>query len=180
MKINGVLVLFLLGLNIPFSLSSQTVVRGVVYLDANQNNKKDRNEKGIAQVQVSNGSEVVSTNQKGEYNLPISSDDIIFVIKPSAYRFPLNEYNQPVFFYNHKPNGSPGLKYKGVPPTGALPSSVNFPLLPDSTPDTFKILVFGDPQPYSEKEVDYFYRGIVSEVAGNKEVSFGISLQATW
>jgi hypothetical protein len=176
MKIISVLFLLLSGINHPFNLYGQTVAKGTVYLDANHNNKKDPNEKGIAQVQVSNGLEVVSTNQKGAYSLPVNSDDIIFVIKPSRYRFPLNEFNQPVFYYNHKPNGSPGLSYNGVLPCGKLPTSVDFPLLTDNTPDTFKILLFGDPQPYTEKEVDYFYQGIVSEVAGNKEVSFGISL----
>lgn len=176
MKKNRLLLLMLAWFIIPHNLISQTSIKGVVYLDANQNNKKDRTEKGLPNVQVSNGRDVVSTNQKGEYSLAIGEDDIVFVIKPSAYRFPLNEFNQPSFFYNHKPKGSPDLKYKGIAPSGALPQSVDFPLLPDDTPDTFKILVFGDPQPYTEQEVDYFYRGVVSEVEGNKEVKFGISL----
>ncbi|NJO68869.1 MAG: metallophosphoesterase [Bacteroidetes bacterium] len=176
MKKHGLFLMLLAWLIIPNTLNSQSIIKGVVYLDANQNNKKDRNEKGLPSVQVSNGSDVVSTNQKGEYNLPVSADDIIFVIKPAAYRFPLNEFNLPSFYYNHKPNGSPELKYKGIAPGGTLPPSVDFALLPDNTPDTFKILVFGDPQPYTEQEVDFFYRGIVSEIEGNKDVKFGISL----
>ncbi|HEX3006059.1 MAG TPA: calcineurin-like phosphoesterase family protein [Bacteroidales bacterium] len=176
MKMKGIVLLLLTCLIPGYTLNGQTSVKGIVYLDSNGNNKKDRNEKGIPQVQVSNGREVVSTGQKGEYSLPVNNDDIIFVIKPSAYRFPLNEFNQPRFYYNNKPNGSPALKYKGVQPSGKIPASVDFPLFADDTPDTFKILVFGDPQPYTEKEVDYFYRGIVSEIEGNKEVKFGITL----
>jgi len=38
-------------------------------------------------------------------------------------------------------------------------------------------LVFGDPQPYDLKEMDYFKRGIINEVKNNKKNAvFGISL----
>jgi len=161
---------------IPVSLFSKSVVKGVVYEDLNRNNKKDRNEKGVPDVAVSNGTDVVKTNTEGEYVLNISGDNIIFVIKPSAYAVPLNEYRQPQFYYIHKPKGSPQLKFPGTAPTGELPTSVNFPLIPTPKKDNFKILVFGDPQPYTEKEVDYFYQGIVKEVENVKEVEFGLSL----
>ena len=125
---------------------------------------------------VSNGKQVVLTNSRGEYNLPVYLDDIIFVIKPSGHTLPVNEYNQPHFYYIHKPRGAPDLKYEGVPPTGKLPESIDFALLPLERKDRFKILVFGDPQPYTKEEVDFFYRGIVSELVNVKGVSFGLSL----
>ena len=155
---------------------AQDVVKGIVYEDNNENNRRDRNEKGIAGVGVSNGVEVVATNEKGEYELPATDDAIIFVIKPAGYAAPLNEFNLPRFYYIHKPEGSPKLKYKGVEPTGDIPRNVNFPLFPRAQKDTFKILAFGDPQPYTAEEVDFFDRGIVSEVAGISGVEFGISL----
>src|ERR1035437_156850 len=149
---------------VPAKLFSQSVVQGIVYEDLNRNGKMDRNEKGVPDVAVSNGKDVVKTNSKGEYALTISDDNIIFVSKPSAYSLPLNEYRQPQFYYIHKPKGSPKLKFAGTPPTGELPPSVNFPLIPVTQKNNFKILVFGDPQPYTQKEVDYFYQGIVKEV----------------
>ncbi len=155
---------------------AQNRANGIVYEDLNRNNKKDRNEKGIPNVSVSNGVEVVLTNTKGEYTLPVSNDNIIFVIKPSTHTVPVNELNQPQFYYIHKPNGSPELKFAGTTPTGALPKSLDFPLIPISEKEQFTMLVFGDPQPYSETEVDYFYRGVVKEVENIQGVEFGISL----
>ncbi|WP_353135141.1 calcineurin-like phosphoesterase family protein [Pseudopedobacter sp.] len=155
---------------------AQTSVKGYVYEDTNKNGKHDKNEKGIASVSVTNGREVVLTNQKGYYELPGNNDQIISVIKPSGYKIAKNADNLPQFFYIHKPNGSPNLKYKGVAPTGKLPASVDFLLEPVTEPDNFKILVFGDPQAYNMDEIGYFTNGVVKELEGIKDIAFGISM----
>ena len=158
------------------SLSAQTSVSGFVFEDSNQNGKKDRKENGIPEVAVTNGKEVVLTDTEGKYDLPLGSDNIISVIKPAAYSIGKNENNLPQFFYIHKPEGSPELKFKGVQPTGKLPKSVNFPLLPAERNENFTALIFGDPQPYTMQEVNYFAEGIVSELEEAEGVSFGLSL----
>ncbi len=155
---------------------AQSTVTGYVFEDANGNGKKERREPGVGQVAVTNGREVVLTDQKGKYTLPVGQDNIISVIKPSDYRVPLNGENLPQFYYIHKPAGSPELKFKGVAPTGKLPKSVDFALVPAREDESFSALLFGDPQPYNLQEVDYFARGIVSEVEGVKGVAFGLSL----
>ena len=155
---------------------AQGTAKGLVYEDLNRNGKKDRAEKGLPNVAVSNGVEVVVTNAKGEYSLPVSDDNIIFVIKPASYSVPVNELQQPQFYYIHKPKGSPQLKYAGTSPTGELPKSIDFPLIPIEAKDKFTMLVFGDPQPYNEKEVGYFYEGVVTEVENVKGIEFGLSL----
>lgn len=158
-----------------FQIKAQSV-SGFVYEDLNGNGKKERREKGIEKVAVSNGREVALTDGSGKYELPIGEDNIIFVIKPSGYKTQLNQSNQAQFFYNHKPEGSPDLKFKGVSATGKLPKSIDFALIPSGERDNFKALLFGDPQPYTREEVDFFARGIVSEVEGIKNVAFGLSL----
>jgi 3',5'-cyclic AMP phosphodiesterase CpdA len=155
---------------------AQTNVQGFVFEDNNENGKKERKEKGIANVSVTNGLEVVLTDEKGRYILPISDDAIIAVIKPANYKVGVNENNLPQFFYNHKPKGSPELKFKGVDPSGKLPKSVDFGLVPQQENQKFTALIFGDPQPYTQAEVDFFAKGIVSEVEGIKNVPFGLSL----
>lgn len=155
---------------------AQNKASGVIFEDLNRNGKRDRSEKGIPNVAVSNSVEVVLTNAKGEYSLPVANDNIIFVIKPSSHTVPVNELNQPQFYYIHKPNGSPELKYAGTSPTGPLPKSLDFPLIPVQPKKEFTMLVFGDPQPYNETEVDYFYRGLVKEVENIQGIEFGISL----
>lgn len=160
-----------------FAFAQQTAT-GYVFEDVNRNGIKDKKEKGIAHISVSNGVEVVQTEADGKYTLPVQDDNIIFVIKPSQYMTQKNASQLPQFFYNHKPNGSPkDFKYAGVKPSGELPKEINFPLYPQKEDANFQILVFGDPQPYDLKEMDYFKRGIINEVKNNKKNAvFGISL----
>ncbi len=162
---------------VSITVFAQTSVTGYVFADANGNGKKDKKEKGIAGVAVSNGKDVTTTDAQGSYRLGIDGDDIIFVIKPSGYQLPVNEKKLPQFYYNHKPAGSPtGFQYKGVQPTGPLPALVNFALIAVAETNDFTSLIFGDPQPYTQKEVDFFSKGIVAEVAGISNISFGLSL----
>lgn len=155
---------------------AQQTAAGTVYLDKNKNGEMDAGEEGIPEVAVSNGREVVLTDERGTYELEIGNDDIIFVIKPSQYDLPLNKKNLPQFYYNHKPEGSPDLEYEGVEPTGDLPESINFALYEGEYQGEYSVLLFGDPQPYTEREVDYFDRDIISELHDSEEFAFGITL----
>lgn len=155
---------------------AQQFAKGVVYNDINKNGKKDRNEKGLESVSVSNGRDVVLTNSKGEYQLPIGDDNIIFVIKPSDYIFPLDNNNLPQYYYIHKPSGSPTLKYNTSKPTGKIPASLDFPLYENKEDTHFRALVFGDPQAYTLDEIAFFKKGIVNELVGTQDFAFGISL----
>src|SRR5690554_6059261 len=110
------LILFGLLLVTSFGGMAQEMANGVVFEDLNRNGKKERREKGIPGVAVSNGIQVVQTDAQGKYTLPVSDDQIIFVIKPSDYEVPVNENNLPQFFYIHKPNGSPELILLGSHP----------------------------------------------------------------
>lgn len=159
-----------------FNLSAQQIVEGYIFEDLNSNNKKDRKEKGIANVAVSNGKDVVLTDIKGKYSLPISDDNIIFVIKPAGYQTTLNQYNLPNFYYIHKPNGSPESFYKGVKPTGNLPQYLNFALKKQEEPEIFSSFIFGDSQAYTEQEMEYFRKGIIEEAKTREGISFGITL----
>ncbi|PST84301.1 metallophosphoesterase [Pedobacter yulinensis] len=164
------------GVLLSLGVYAQNQAKGYVYNDLNANGKLDKAEKGLAGISVTNGTDVVQTDQKGYYQLPVGDDQIIAVIKPAGYKVPLNEDNLPQFFYNHKPNGSPALKYKGVSPTGPLPKLVNFFLSPAKEDSNFTALIFGDPQAYNLEEMDYFAKGVVSEVEGTKRAVFGLSL----
>lgn len=157
---------------------AQTSVSGYVFEDLNKNQKKENREKGISGVSVSNGAQVVLTDKNGRYSLPITDGQTVFVIKPSGYGVPVNQNNLPQYYYQYKPNGSPAdFKYKGTAPTGALAQEVNFALYKQNENKNFDILVFGDPQPRTAKELDYFKRAIVHEAKSNKKNTvFGISL----
>ena len=155
---------------------AQNLAKGTIYIDANSNGRQDKKELGLEGVSVSNGREVVLTNKKGQYELPVQNDNIIFVIKPQGYSLPVDQDNHPKFYYIHKPNGSPKLKYEGVAATGELPKSIDFGLKPIEEQTKFSAFVFGDPQPYNLEELEYFKKGIVDEAKTRKGPLFGISL----
>jgi len=157
---------------------AQSTIRGYIYDDLNKNGKRDGREKGVVDVAVSNGKEVVLTDSKGAYQLPLGRDNIVFVVKPAGYEFPLNENNLPEFYYIHKPDGSPDLFYKGVAATAKLPKSVDFALNKSAENDEFTALVFGDPQPYVSEQIEFFRKAIVEDLKqnGKQNAQFGISL----
>lgn len=166
-----------LGLLLYYNVYAQSIAKGRIFEDTNRNSRIDKKEKGLANVAVSNGKDVVLTDGEGYYQLPVEEDNIIFVIKPSGYSIPLDENNLSKFYYIHKPNGSPeNLRYKGSAATGVLPESIDFGLIPANEKDEFTAFLFGDPQPYNMKELDYLSRGIIAEASQEKNISFGISL----
>lgn len=152
--------------------------QGVVFHDENGNRKRDPGEKGIPGIKVSNGREIVLTNADGKYETHVSDDTIVFVIKPRGWMTPLNRDKLPQFYYIHKPAGSPGQKFDGVKPTGPLPESIDFPLMPQEEPEQFKALLFGDTQPRNVQEVEYMAHDIIEQVVAEKAhgASIGVTL----
>jgi len=155
--------------------NQQQRARGVVFHDANANQQRDAGEQPLAGIRVSNGSDIVITDQEGRYELSITDDTILFVIKPRGWRTPLSDDLLPKFYYIHKPHGSPAAKYPGVAPTGALPVSVDFPLTPQEEPERFQAVVFGDTQPRNQREIDYIAHDVIEDLIGTS-AAFGVTL----
>lgn len=163
------------GLSQPTAAETVTA-RGRVFHDENANQAYDPGERLLSGVRVSNGREIVVTDRRGNYQIKIDSKDaVIFVIKPSGWRTVLSHHKLPRFYYIHKPAGSRELKYAGMLPTGPLPSSVDFPLYPQKEPRQFHAILFADPQPRTQQEVDFTAHDIVEELFGTK-ASFGVTL----
>ncbi|OHB73299.1 MAG: metallophosphoesterase [Planctomycetes bacterium RBG_13_63_9] len=154
---------------------ARPLAQGVVFHDANGNEAFDEGERPLPAVRVSNGRDVVTTDESGRYQLPLDDDTILFVLKPRGWRTPLSESELPRFYYIHKPNGSPKTHFGGVAPTGRLPQSVDFPLYPQEEPDRFQVILLGDPQPSNQKEVDFLAHDVVEELIGTK-AAFGVTL----
>ena len=167
----------LLGIALPSSVSADDLfARGTVFVDANGNGQKDADERPLANINVSNGRDVVQTDKSGQYKISVTNDSIVFVVKPTGFRTPKDKDQVPRFYYIHKPDGSPTyLKFPGVDPTGALPSKINFPLYEQDEPAAFDVLFFGDPQPRDQKEIDYIAHDVVEELVGSK-AAFGVTL----
>jgi hypothetical protein len=109
--------------------------------------------------------------------MPIDDESIIFVIKQIGYTVPVDQDMLPRFYYIHQPAGSPPnlkLRYRGINPTGPLPDSVDFPLKKADEPRKFDVIVFTDPQPESQVEIDFIRDDVVNGVIGTK-AAFGMT-----
>lgn len=166
-------------LTIPFITASAVeaeVAVGTVFVDSNNNGRFDAGESTLADVRVSNGQEIVKTNDAGRYELPVDGDTVLFMTKPAGYDVPVNDDQIPQFFYVHRPNGSPDhFRYRGVDATGALPESIDFPLVPGESQQQFEVLLFADPQPQTEAELGYIRDDVVAELIGT-DARFGMTL----
>lgn len=139
---------------------NQTTFGGTVFLDENANGIFDKNETRLKGICISNGNDVVQTNQNGEWKLNASSARDIFVIKPSGFKVPVNKIQIPLHFV-HGENGNQ--------------SEINFPLQKADEPKNFTALFFGDTQARGMKEVNYIFHDVVEELIGSK-AAFGVSL----
>ena len=153
----------------------EELAKGLVFHDLNSDGLYNIGDSALVGVKVSNGTQIVKTDSEGHYEISIKAGGCLFVIKPSGFHTPINKNQLPQFFYLHKPKGSIKLKFKGSPPSGPLPKSIDFPLYSEREPAEFKILLFGDPQPKNNEQVDYVTRDVVEELIGDKS-AFGITL----
>lgn len=160
------------------SLLAQQQASGVVYLDANENGRRDPGENGIANVKVSNGEDVVKTDSDGAYTIALPPESTLFISKPAGYSLPLNEVQLPQFYYHHYPDGTPRIadwKWPVIQRTGPLPDRIDFALLKGNVPDTFKAMGFADPQTTRDEELDMLRKDIVDALFGNPfEAEFGL------
>ena len=157
-------------------LSFAATATGKVFIDSNLNGELDSGESGLADVRVSNGRDVVTTDADGNYTLKVDNEAIIFITKPRNYATPVNANMLPQFYYIHQPNGSPaGMRYRGIDPTGPLPEAINFPLVPRPEEKDFQAILFADTQPMTDRELDYIRDDVVAELIGT-EAAFGMTM----
>ncbi len=156
-------------------LAVEQVARGIVFEDLDGNRRFSAADRPMPGIRVSNGLDIVLTDNDGRYELPIEPGGAVFVIKPQGFMTPVNELNLPRFFYMHKPDGSPKLRFAGSEPTGPLPQSIDFPLRAQEEPNLFEVVLFGDPQPRNVTEVDYVAQDVVRDLIGSQS-AFGVTL----
>ena len=133
---------------------------------------------GISGVMISNGTDVTTTDTAGRWSLPVADGQSLFVIKPRGWALPRDARTAlPRYAYVHMPTGTPAdlaLRYEGVAPTGPLPASVDFGLMPAPEADAFTALLFTDPQPESAAEVGYIRDDVVALAQGT-DAAFGVT-----
>ena len=169
--------LFALAAMVPADGRAATA-RGTVFVDADGDGRRDASESGLGAVSVSNGRDVVRTDADGRWQLEARDGDVLFVSKPAGHRVPVDANGLPQFHYVHRPEGTPEeleLAYPGIEPTGPIPQSIDFALIPHDEPTAYDVLLFADTQPQSHVELDYIRDDVVVELLGT-DALFGMTL----
>ena len=147
--------------------------RSHVFLDADGDGVFDAGERGLRNIAVSDGQHIVRTDAGGRYRLKARAGRTLFVIKPPEYALPRRADGLPDRFANQ--SGVTGLKYGGVRRSDS--ACRDFALLPQTAgAEPLSVLVFGDPQPKSAQDVEYYRRDIVEPLVGKADARLGISL----
>ncbi|MGP3929095.1 calcineurin-like phosphoesterase C-terminal domain-containing protein [Nonomuraea sp. KM88] len=151
----------------PDGPADPSVLTGTVFDDRDRDSVHDRHERGLRDVVVSNGRDVVTTDSRGRYRLPVYDNMTVFITQPAGYQVPVDASNVAQFHYNHLPEGSPELRYGGIAPTGALPNAVNFPVVRSTRTKTREqhCVIAGDLQPYNKTEIGYARKGAMADLA---------------
>lgn len=152
--------------------------QGMVWEDDNGNGAHDLDERPLAGIKVSDGVELVLTDEAGRYRLPLVDGRTIFVIKPAGYALPVRKDGLPDFWVNIRTKAGPAMKYGGIPMT--LEGCRNFGLLPKpaatGSEAPLEVLVFSDTQTKSRADIDYYKRDIVQPLVGKHPATLGLTL----
>ncbi|WP_417287588.1 calcineurin-like phosphoesterase C-terminal domain-containing protein [Corynebacterium variabile] len=149
----------------------QSTFTGRVFDDANRNSTLDDGEEPIAGVPVSNGVDVVTTDEEGRYELPSGDNLTLSVTQPAGWQVPVDADNFAQFSYNHLPEGSTDLKFGGLEPTGDVPAAVNFPMAKSeaTAAKDQSCPVAADTQTYDKEEVGYAAKGGPADLAARDD-----------
>ena len=131
---------------------------------------KDTSGKPIANVPVSDGFTIVTTDTQGYYSLDISTDTYyIYITLPSEYEVPINEVGQACFWKKY-PSSTQQYDFTLTPLAGGKE-------------EKFALFTFGDPQVWSDVQLNRFYNEAVpsikshcDEVLAKGIPCYGISL----
>lgn len=157
-----------------YGYSQSRIQSGYVYLDENRNGHFDQGEKPLSNISISNGCDIVQTNEQGEYKLPLLDNGIIFLIKPSNYIPAFTEEYISSFFAFHNPDGSPTLKYDGLEKS-SLPDQFNFALYSNPGEKEFRVALLGDTQVEEMEHVSHVAK-LVAEQLMYEKVDFVVPL----
>lgn len=114
----------------------------------------------LPDVAVSDGRQVVRSNEDGRWSLPGPLAGPVFVIKPASHQVPARTDGLPDF-WRHADAGR-GCDFVLEPATAGS--------------GTLEVLVFSDPQTADMREVEYFRKAIVEPLAGRHTAGLGVTL----
>lgn len=137
-----ILLSFVLLLSID-RVSASGKISGKVFFDSNKNGIRDTREKGLQNILVSNGIDIIETDKNRYFSLERVGHLPVFVIKPSGYQVSVSKDGQPVFYENNSMINH---------------GELSFGLVDQSETNKVSIALLGDTQPHNVDEVYYILR----------------------
>lgn len=156
----------------------QTLVcTGTVFIDRDNDGIRDKREKGLAGVAISDGESIVSSDRHGRYMLDAKPGRSVFMVKPAGFVAPVRADGLPDTWVNLQPEAGPKLRYGGVPQS-VTRGCRDFALraAPKAGSPALDVLVFGDPQLKTMVDADYYSRDIVAPLQAKRAARLGITL----
>jgi C terminal of Calcineurin-like phosphoesterase/Calcineurin-like phosphoesterase len=147
----------LLTLRPGLSAAAAGLASGHVFHDRHGTGRRMPGDPGVPGVMVSNGREVVLSDQEGRWRLPAADRDSIFVIKPSHWAMPL---------------GTGGVPRITAEVAGS--SSIDFGLSRQPEKAQFEAVLMADTQPANSAELGYLCQDIITGILGSG-AAFGIN-----
>jgi calcineurin-like phosphoesterase family protein len=148
--------------------SQQSIwVEGTVFHDKNKNQALDRGERGLKRVAVSNGKDIVYTDNKGYFQIQATIGQSVFPIIPTGYRLSRKD--------NKQVNNSTFL-YLDSKASANSSQRRDFGLVVDKQSTTFQIGAIGDIQVGDADEMNYAGKTIFRELASRPDIVFHLIL----
>ncbi len=147
-----ILTISLLSLQISVA---QSEVKGVVFVDKNQNSLLERGERGAKSAAVTNGDTIVWCDKRGRYSIDVSQSDYLSVILPDGY----------ISVGVEAQNGAMRFVGEG--------GEINFPLIRDKESERYRFAIIGDPQVDNAQQFRYAQLSM-SEIASRKDLDGAI------
>ncbi|MCB0685088.1 MAG: calcineurin-like phosphoesterase family protein [Saprospiraceae bacterium] len=157
-----------------WGLTQSTVQSGYVFYDINENGVYDTGDKPLSGISISNGLDVVQSDEEGAYKISMRENGVIFIIKPSGYRSSVNKENIASFYAFLKPEGSPKLQYPGIAKF-TISGSLNFPLYRNNDEKKIKVAILGDTQVENMEHIAHVAK-LVAEQIIHEEADFVVPL----
>ncbi|MFN0293617.1 calcineurin-like phosphoesterase C-terminal domain-containing protein [Pedobacter helvus] len=168
--ITTLLISFFILIQIPqigYAIDNIITIKGKVFYDANNNGVHDSKEKGLKNILISNGKDIVKTDKNGLYAIKATIGESIFPIFPSEY------------IWSKSKSKVINANYLYLDPNHTiLKDTISWyvPAFKNETPKLFSVGAIGDIQVDNAEELNYAAKSIFSELNNRNDISFNLML----
>ncbi|SOD12013.1 calcineurin-like phosphoesterase C-terminal domain-containing protein [Pedobacter xixiisoli] len=152
---------------IGYAIDKGIIVKGQVFYDANRNGIHEAKEKGLKNILISNGKDIVKTDKNGLYTIEANIGESIFPILPSEYT------------WSKSKSKVVNANYLYLDPNQAvIKDTISWyvPVFKSEAANSFSFGAIGDIQVDNTEELNYAAKSIFSELNHRNDIRFNLML----